>query len=89
MSNEVWEEVYDRLAQLIREHQTTLVFVNTRRLAERVARHLGERLGDENVAAHHGSLAREQTTRCRTAFEGRRTQRSGGYGFARAGHRYR
>ena len=60
MSNEVWEEVYDRLAQLIREHQTTLIFVNTRRLAERAARHLGERLGDENVAAHHGSLAREQ-----------------------------
>ncbi|HEX5888052.1 MAG TPA: DEAD/DEAH box helicase [Pyrinomonadaceae bacterium] len=60
MSGEVWEEVYDRLAQLIRQHNTTLVFVNTRRLAERVARHLGERLGDENIAAHHGSLAREQ-----------------------------
>ena len=60
MSNEVWDEVYDRLAQLIREHRTTLVFVNTRRLAERAARHLGERLGDTNIAAHHGSLAREQ-----------------------------
>ncbi len=60
MSGEVWEEVYDRLAQLIRLHKTTLVFVNTRRLAERVARHLGERIGDENIAAHHGSLAREQ-----------------------------
>ena len=60
MSGEVWEEVYDRLAQLIREHHTTLVFVNTRRYAERVSRHLGERLGDENIAAHHGSLAREQ-----------------------------
>lgn len=60
MSGEVWDEVYDRLAQLIREHRTTLIFVNTRRLAERVARHLGERLGDENIAAHHGSLAREQ-----------------------------
>src|ERR1051325_3125553 len=60
MSGEVWNEVYDRLAQLIRQHHTTLVFVNTRRLAERVARHLGERLGDENIAAHHGSLAREQ-----------------------------
>src|ERR1043166_2617415 len=59
MSNEVWEEIYDRLATLIRQHQTTLVFVNTRRMAERVARHLGERLGDENVTAHHGSLARE------------------------------
>ena len=60
MSGEVWEEVYDRLAELIRQHNTTLVFVNTRRLAERVSRHLGERLGDENIAAHHGSLAREQ-----------------------------
>src|SRR5690349_8060032 len=59
MSGEVWDEVYDRLAQLIRQHHTTLVFVNTRRLAERVARHLGERLGEENIAAHHGSLARE------------------------------
>jgi ATP-dependent Lhr-like helicase len=59
MSNEVWEEIYDRIANLIREHKTTLVFVNTRRMAERVARHLGERLGDDNVTAHHGSLARE------------------------------
>jgi len=60
MSGEVWEEIYDRLAQLIRQHKTTLIFVNTRRLAERVARHLGDRIGDENIAAHHGSLAREQ-----------------------------
>ena len=60
MSGEVWDEVYDRLAQLIRQHKTTLVFVNTRRLAERVSRHLGERIGEENIAAHHGSLAREQ-----------------------------
>jgi ATP-dependent helicase Lhr and Lhr-like helicase len=59
MSGEVWEEVYNRLAGLIRQHHTTLVFVNTRRLAERVARHLGERIGEENIAAHHGSLARE------------------------------
>src|SRR5207247_163988 len=59
MSNEVWEEIYNRIAALISEHKTTLVFVNTRRMAERVARHLGERLGDENVTAHHGSLARE------------------------------
>src|SRR4029078_10755905 len=60
MSGEVWNEVYDRLAQLIRQHNTTLVFVNKRRLAERGSRHFGERLGDENIAAHHGSLAREQ-----------------------------
>ncbi len=60
MANEVWAEVYDRLATLSREHRTTLVFVNTRRLAERAARHLAERLGEDAVAAHHGSLAREQ-----------------------------
>jgi ATP-dependent Lhr-like helicase len=60
MSGQVWTEVYDRLAELIREHRTTLVFVNTRRLAERAARHLSERLGDQHVAAHHGSLAKER-----------------------------
>jgi ATP-dependent Lhr-like helicase len=60
MSGEVWTQVYDRLAELTREHRTTLVFVNTRRLAERVARHLSERIGEENVAAHHGSLARDR-----------------------------
>ncbi len=60
MSGEVWTQVYDRLAELIREHRTTLVFVNTRRLTERVARHLSERLGEENVAAHHGSLSKER-----------------------------
>jgi len=59
MSGQVWTEVYDRLAELIREHRTTLVFVNTRRLAERAARHLSERLGEQHVAAHHGSLAKE------------------------------
>jgi ATP-dependent Lhr-like helicase len=60
MSGEVWTQVYDRLAELAGEHRTTLVFVNTRRLAERVARHLSERLGEDNVAAHHGSLAKER-----------------------------
>ncbi|MDH4651736.1 MULTISPECIES: DEAD/DEAH box helicase [unclassified Pseudomonas] len=59
LSNEVWEKVYDRLAELVAEHRTTLVFVNTRRLAERASRHLSERLGNAAVAAHHGSLARE------------------------------
>jgi ATP-dependent Lhr-like helicase len=59
MSGEVWQQVYDRLAALANEHRTTLVFVNTRRLAERAARHLSERLGATQVAAHHGSLARE------------------------------
>ncbi len=59
MSNEVWREVYDRIEQLCQEHTTVLVFVNTRRMAERVARFLGERLGTEQVMAHHGSMAKE------------------------------
>src|SRR3989441_2106213 len=57
MSNEVWAEVYGRLADLIEAHQTTLVFVNTRRLAERVTHHLCERLGKDKVTSHHGSLS--------------------------------
>jgi ATP-dependent helicase Lhr and Lhr-like helicase len=60
MSGEVWSLVYDRLAALVLEHRTTLVFVNTRRLVERVSRHLSERLGVEHVAAHHGSLSKER-----------------------------
>jgi ATP-dependent helicase Lhr and Lhr-like helicase len=60
MSGEVWQEVYQRLTRLIETHRTTLVFVNTRRMAERVARELSERLGDGLVTAHHGSMAREQ-----------------------------
>lgn len=66
-SNEMWEEIYDRLAELTRQHRSTLIFVNTRRLAERVAHHLAERLNSEDeegeeealVAAHHGSLSRK------------------------------
>jgi ATP-dependent helicase Lhr and Lhr-like helicase len=57
MSNEVWTEVYGRLASLIESHKTTLVFVNTRRLAERVTGHLGSRLGSDKVMSHHGSLS--------------------------------
>jgi ATP-dependent Lhr-like helicase len=59
MSAEVWQEVYGRLTEIIQAHRTTLVFVNTRRLAERVSRHLAERLGEDAVTAHHGSLAKE------------------------------
>ena len=59
MSGEVWGEVYERLCALIAQHGTTLVFVNTRRLAERVAHQLGERLGEDAVASHHGSLSKE------------------------------
>src|SRR5882672_76574 len=59
MSGEVWREIYERLVGLIESHRTTLIFVNTRRLAERMAHQLSERLGAEHVAAHHGSLAKE------------------------------
>ncbi len=55
-----WADTYDKVADLIRDHQTTLVFVNTRRLAERVAHNLSERLGEEHVASHHGSLSKER-----------------------------
>jgi ATP-dependent helicase Lhr and Lhr-like helicase len=58
-SNELWDSIYDRLAQLVAQHRSTLVFTNTRRMAERLAHHLGERIGEENVAAHHGSLSRK------------------------------
>src|SRR5579884_1166137 len=58
-STEMWGEIYDRIAELARENRTTLVFVNTRRLSERVAHHLGERLGENAVLPHHGSLSRE------------------------------
>ncbi len=59
MSAEVWEELYERIVQLVEEHRTTLIFVNTRRLAERATRDLSERLGEDQVAAHHGSLSKE------------------------------
>src|ERR1700733_8921970 len=58
-SNELWDTVYDRLVALVAEHRSTLVFVNTRRMAERLCHELGERIGEENVAGHHGSLSRK------------------------------
>jgi ATP-dependent Lhr-like helicase len=60
MAGEVWEQVYNRLGELIESHRSTLVFVNTRRMAERAARALSERIGTSHVTAHHGSLAKEQ-----------------------------
>jgi len=58
-STEMWVEIYDRLAELIRRHRTTLIFVSTRRLSERVAHNLISRLGEGTVMPHHGSLARQ------------------------------
>jgi ATP-dependent helicase Lhr and Lhr-like helicase len=60
MAHEVWEEYHQRLADLIQAHRTTLVFVNTRRMAERLARHLSDLLGADAVTAHHGSLSKEK-----------------------------
>ncbi len=57
-SNEMWEEIYRRISGLVEQHRSTLIFVNTRRLAERVAHHLGGILGNDVVASHHGSLSR-------------------------------
>src|SRR5580765_2096347 len=58
-SNDLWDEVYDRIVELAQEHRSTLVFVNTRRLSERIAFNLAERMGEDVVGAHHGSLARK------------------------------
>ena len=66
-SNEMWDEIYERIADLVRHHRSTLVFVNTRRLAERVGHHLAAILGADAVASHHGSLSRQR----RLAVEGR------------------
>src|SRR5687767_11233889 len=59
MSGEIWQEMYARLVELVEAHRTTLITVNTRRLAERMAHQLSEKLGAEFVAAHHGSLAKD------------------------------
>lgn len=58
-SNELWDEIYDNLAKLAKENRSTLIFTNTRKLAERIAHHLSERVGEGLVSAHHGSLSRK------------------------------
>ncbi|HEB91320.1 MAG TPA: DEAD/DEAH box helicase, partial [Deltaproteobacteria bacterium] len=71
-SAEQMAEILDRIARDVERHRTTLVFVNTRRMAERLAHQLAERLGDEEVAAHHGSLSKKRRLRVETALrEGR------------------
>lgn len=57
--HEIWAEIFDRIVEQVKAHRTTLVFVNTRRLVERVAHQLSERLGEDKVGAHHGSLSRK------------------------------
>ncbi len=63
LSGDQFDEILDRIAAHVAEHRTTLVFVNTRKLSERAAHELGDRLGQELVAAHHGSLSRERRQR--------------------------
>jgi ATP-dependent Lhr-like helicase len=58
-TNAIWSDVYDRISAIAEQHRSTLVFVNTRRLAERIAHHLSERVGEDQVASHHGSLSRK------------------------------
>src|SRR4051794_14219612 len=58
-TNEMWDDIYDRLVELVEQHRSTLVFVNTRAHVERLAHHLAERLGEDVVGAHHGSLSRK------------------------------
>ena len=88
-TNEMWSEIYDRLAALVQAHRTTLVFVNTRRLCERVAHHLTERLGDEAVlGASWQSVAALAADRRVAAQDG--TAAGGGrHRLARARHRHR
>jgi len=69
-SNEMWEEIYKRIGELVCRHRSTLVFVNTRRLAERVAHNLRRVLGDEAVASHHGSLSRQRRLAVETKLKG-------------------
>ena len=63
ISGDQFNEILDRIAVHVANHRTTLVFVNTRKLSERIAHQLGERLGEDQVAAHHGSLSRERRQR--------------------------
>ena len=65
-SGDQWKDVYDRLTELIKEHRTTLIFVNTRRASERVAFALSERLGEEHIGSHHGSLSKDKRLKLET-----------------------
>ena len=88
-THEHWAEVYERLVELINEHKSTLIFVNTRKLAERVAHQLSERLGPDQVLAHHGSLSHQQPAADGTVVEGRPPQGGRRHRVARTGHRHR
>ena len=84
----IWPALYPRLLELVRAHRTTLVFVNNRRLAERLALRLNELAGEEVARAHHGSLAREARVEIEEAAEGRHAALPRRHELARARHRH-
>src|SRR5262249_61336913 len=78
MTHEMWDEVYDRLAQLTEQHRSTLIFVNTRSMAERIAHCLANRIVEDAVAAHHGSLSRKRGSQAESRLRsGERTALAG------------
>ena len=89
MSAEVWEELYQRLVELILAHNTTLVFVNTRRLSERLALALGERLGEGVVSAHHGSMSRDHRFTAEQQLKSGQLKSACRHRIDGTGHRYR
>ncbi len=86
---DIWSAVYDRLAEQIRAHKATLVFVNTRRLVERVAHQLTERLGEGKVGAHHGSLSRKTRLEVEEKLKTGALPGGRGHGIFGVGHRHR
>ncbi len=88
-SHETWKEVYSRLSDLIREHRSTLVFVNTRRLAERVCHYLEEELGPGPRCQPSRQPVARDAAACRRAAQSGRTESDRGHGVARAGYRHR
>ena len=84
----IWPSIHPRLLELIRAHRSTLIFVNSRRLAERLSSRLNELAGEELVRAHHGSVAREQRLEIEEDAEGRAAARAGGHLQPRAGDRH-
>ncbi len=85
-TNEMWDEIYSRLVELVEQHRSTLVFVNTRRLSERISHHLSEKLGEDNVAAHHGSLSRKLRLTAEKKLKDGRSQSIGCNGVAGVGN---
>ncbi len=84
----IWTAIHPRLVEIIRERHSTIIFVNSRRIAERLAGAINELAGEQLARAHHGSLAAAAALRDRRAIEGRTSARAGGHLFARTRHRY-